>query len=136
MITLSSFTKDIVELIKPLMPEEWTISSDLGDLTENKDKIAYFAVTNQNSVIYNNATLHLDCEFVGTLLFEQRTKDEIINEIQKIADAALSALKSIKRYAELDCGAIFLECNPSMLITEVDDLYYSFKLPVVIYAQF
>lgn len=136
MITLSAFTQDIVNLIKPLMPEDWTLSNDLGDLTENKDKIAYFAVTNQNSVIHGNATLHLDCELVGTLLFEHRGKEEIIEQIQKIADAAYTTFHTLKRYTELDCGAVFLDCSPSVMITEVDDLYYSFKLPVEIYAQF
>lgn len=136
MIPILDLTQDIVNLIKPLMPEDWTLSNDLGELTESKDKLAYFAATNHNSVIYGNNTLRLECELVGTLLFEHRTKEEIIEQIQKIGDAAFTTFHSIKKYTEMNCGAIVLECVPSPMVTEVDDLYYSFKLPVVIYAQF
>lgn len=136
MITLTGFAQDIVNQLKPLMPEGWHIAADLGELTESKDMMAYFAVVNQNVIIPNNATMRLDCELVGSTIFEHRTKEEVVEMITKIADAAYRVFNSMKKYSEMECGAIFLECSPSATLTEVDDLYYSFKLPVVMYAQF
>lgn len=95
MITLNSFAKDIVNLIKPNLTTNWSISSDLGELTENKDLLAYFSVTNAVPIIYNNATLRCDCELIGTLLFEQRTVEEAESLTNDLYDAALTTIKSI-----------------------------------------
>lgn len=75
MITITEFSQNIVNLIKPLISTDWKIAADLGDLENNKDLLAYFAVSNQNSIISNNATMQLDCEVVATVLFEQRSKE-------------------------------------------------------------
>lgn len=98
MITLNSFAKDIVNLIKPNLTTPWSISSDLGDLTQNKDMLAYFSVTNANSIIYNNATLQCNCELVGTLLFENRTTEEAESLVSDLYDAALYTIKNIPKY--------------------------------------
>ena len=136
MITINEFSENVVSLIKSKVETEWSITAELGELVDNKDKIAYFTVNNQNPLIHDNATLQLDCEFVGTLLFENRTLDEVKFLCNDLYEAALQTIKGIDKYEELECGVVWLGCNPMMPQTETDEMYYSFKLPLIIYAQF
>lgn len=136
MITVNEFSENLVKLIKNKGIEPWTLTAELGELKESKDLLCYFAVTNQNVIIYNNSTLQLDCELVGTLLFENRTTEEARVLCSELYDAALQVFKSIERYEELECGVVWLDCNPMMPQTETDDMYYSFRLPITIFAQF
>ena len=136
MITITEFSQNIVNLIKPLISTDWKIAADLGDLENNKDLLAYFAVSNQNSIISNNATMQLDCEVVATVLFEQRSKEEITELMSNLYNGVVDAIDGIKKYEELDCGAVFLAVNYQIPQTETDELYYSFRLPLTIYAQF
>lgn len=137
MITLTDLSKDIAEMIREEVGEtEWNVVSDLGELGDNKDLIAYFAAISQNSVIPNNNTLKIETQLVATLLFETRTAAEMRAMVNQVSDATLTVLKRLERYMELPCGAVFLEAEPGVASTDTDDLYYTFVLPIGIYAQF
>lgn len=136
MITLNSFSESIVNLIKPAITKGWKLVADLGELVENKDLAAYFTVSKSTSVIYGNTTMRLDCELVGTLLFEERTNKEVDELTNDLYQAIYTTLKSLPKYTELECGAIYLDCDPQLPETDTDDYYYSFRMPLVIHAQF
>lgn len=133
---ITEFSKEIVNRIKNNLSYNWKISNDLGDLENEKDLLAYFGVTSASSMIYDNLTLHLDCEVVGSLLFENRTATERDELLQDLYNATMATVKGVNRYEELECGAVLLGVNPSGSIIETDDIYYSIKIPITFYVQF
>lgn len=136
MIALTDVSKNIVDLIRAELGEtDWRLFSDLGELTDEKDKIAYFAISSNNDLIYNNLTMECSCELVATVLFEERTNEEIREEINNLSEAFYEVINNLAKYEELECSAIYLGHQMDVPSTSTDDLYFSFVQPITLYIQ-